>query len=98
MQQFKVDRSNPFCWHNGAVGFRPGGPFDPLGPYAIVKECPIRGVTFRRAAYATGYAQDAWSVPACTRYKGRYIGGYLKLDDSGPVFVPHERFVNRLKD
>ena len=32
-----------FEFSNGAVGWRPGGPFDCLGPYAKVENCPIEG-------------------------------------------------------
>ena len=30
-----------FAFSNGAVGWRPGGPFDCLGPYAKVENCPL---------------------------------------------------------
>jgi len=31
----------PFRFTNGVVGWRPGGPFDCLGPYAKVTNCPV---------------------------------------------------------
>lgn len=75
---------------NGATGFAPGGPFDCLGHYAKVKNCPIDGTELRLTCYATGYANTFFSVPACTRRKGKYISGFFThKDESGPVFVPH---------
>jgi len=35
-------------------------------------------------------------VPACTRYKGQYIGGYFTSREDGVVFVPYDRFRARL--
>lgn len=95
MQKF-VARER-FEFPNGAIGWAPGGPMDCLGPYAKVEHCPISGTGLRRTAYATGYADTFFSVPACTRVKGRYIGGYLTLDDGGIRFVPYDRFEERLK-
>ena len=82
---------------NGAVGWRPGGPMDCLGPYAKVRNCPIMvdGVEVgRRTCYATGYADTFFSVPACTRWKGWYVGGYFTNECE---FHPYERFKERLK-
>lgn len=31
----------PFSFPNGATGYRPGGPFDCVGPYAKVTACPV---------------------------------------------------------
>lgn len=85
-----------FEFSNGAIGWRPGGMFDCLGPYAKVENCPIDGTALdgkevRRTAYATGYADTYFSIPACTRYRGRYISGYLTYKDGACVFVPHTR-------
>lgn len=88
MQKFIAREKHEFS--NGAIGFRPGGPFDCLGPYAKVLNCPIEGTELRRACYATGYADTYFSIPACTRYKGKYISGYLTQDGNGGCsFVPH---------
>ncbi|CAB4158669.1 hypothetical protein UFOVP707_18 [uncultured Caudovirales phage] len=84
--------SDTMTWPNGAVGHRPGGPFDCLGPYAKVRNCPIEGTELRLTAYATGHADTFFSVPAATRRRGRYIGGFLTERDDGVVFVPYERF------
>jgi hypothetical protein len=82
---------------NGAVGWAPGGPMDCLGPYAKVEQCPIHGTDLRRTAYATGYADTFFSIPACTRYRGRYIGGYFAMvDNDGVEFRPYDRFKDRL--
>lgn len=92
MQKFHAREK--FEFPNGATGFRPGGPFDCLGPYAKVLNCPIDGTELRRACYATGYADTFFSIPACTRYKGKYISGFFTqtADNSGGVrFVPHTR-------
>ena len=74
---------------NGAIGWRPGGPFDCLGPFAKVQNCPIVGTTLRRTCYATGYADTYFSVPADTRIKGKRITGYLTMEDGGCTFRPH---------
>ena len=85
-----------FDFDNGAVGWRPGGPFDCLGPYAKVQNCPIEGYDMRLTCYATGYADTYFSIPACTRYRGKYIGGFFTMRDGGCVFVPYDRFKDRL--
>jgi hypothetical protein len=88
MQRFIARES--FTFPNGAVGWRPGGPFDCLGPWAKVNNCPIHGTELRRTAYATGYADTYFSIPAVTRYKGRRITGYLSTNsDGGAEFRPH---------
>jgi hypothetical protein len=70
---------------NGAIGWRPGGPFDCLGPYAKVQNCPIAGTTLRRTAYATGYADTYFSVPACTRIHGKHISGFFTHTGDGGI-------------
>lgn len=78
-----------FEFSNGAIGWRPGGPFDCLGPYAKVQHCPIHGTDDRRTAYATGYADTFFSVPARCEYKGKTLRGYLTgVDDGGVEFRP----------
>lgn len=95
MQKF-ISRER-FEFSNGAVGWSPGGPFDCLGPYAKVQDCPIHGTDLRRTCYATGYANTFFSVPACTRVRGRYVGGYLTQDSSGGCeFRPYDRYADRL--
>lgn len=74
-----------FDFPNGAVGWRPGGPMDCVGPYARVQNCPIAGTALRLTCYATGYADTFFSVPACTRYRGRYVRGYFAHDSDGAV-------------
>ena len=88
----------PFTFSNGAVGWRPGGPMDCIGPFAKVQNCPIQGTDKRLTCYATGYADTYFSIPACTRVGGRYIGGFFMVDDEGGVtFAPYKRFEERLE-
>ena len=86
-----------FQFSNGAIGWRPGGPMDYLGPYAKVQNCPIDGTDLRRTAYATAYADTWFSVPAWTIYKGRYVGGFFTSDGDAVSFVPYDRFRERLQ-
>ena len=78
-QVFYASPTDTFTWPNGAVGHRPGGSFDCLGPYAKVANCPIAGTDLRLTCYATGYADTYFSVPACTRHKGKHIRGYFTV-------------------
>ncbi|WP_201243290.1 hypothetical protein [Halochromatium salexigens] len=95
MQRFLA--SEPFTFANGAIGWRPGGPMDCIGPFAKVEHCPIEGTELKRTAYATGYADTCFSIPACTKVRGKYIGGFLTVDSDGAVtFRPYKRFVERL--
>ncbi len=91
-QKFYANPSTRFEYANGAVGYGPGGPFDCLGRYAKVANCPIDGTARRLTCYATGYADTYFSVPACTRVRGRYVSGFFTLDNGSPVFVPMSRF------
>ena len=77
---------------NGAVGWAPGGPFDCLGPYAKVENCPIvalekhNGQTVkvdtgkRRTCYATGLADTFFSVPARAQVSGKRVRGFFTND------------------
>jgi len=96
MQKFRAEI--PFEFENGAMGWSPGGPFDCIGPFAKVQNCPIDGTSIRRTAYATGIADTFFSIPACTRYKGKYIGGFFTQKDGNVLFVPYDRFLNRLEN
>ncbi len=94
--RFAARQSRQFA--NGAVGWAPGGPFDCLGPYAKVENCPIHGTPLRRTAYATAYADTYFSIPAFTRVRGRYVGGYLTTDSDGGVeFRIYDRFKDRVQ-
>jgi hypothetical protein len=86
-QQFYAS-SDTFTFTNGAVGHRPGGFVDCLGPYAKVRNCPVKGAGRRYTCYATGYADTYFSVPACTRIKGKHIRGYFTMDDGAIEFRP----------
>lgn len=89
-QKFIARESVTFT--NGAIGWRPGGPFDCLGPYAKVQNCPIDGTSIRRTCYATGYADTLFSVPACTRIKGKYVSGFFMMHEGGIQFVPYKKY------
>ena len=90
-QKFYANPRDTLACANGAIGFRPGGPFDCLGPYAKVKNCPIAGFPgVRLTAYASGYADTAFSVPANTRYRGQHVSGFFTQYESGIVFHPHD--------
>ena len=80
-QKFYASATNIFTWPNGAIGHRSGSSFDCLGPFAKVRNCPIAGTDKRLTCYATNYADTYFSVPACTRYRGKYIRGYFTVDD-----------------
>jgi len=90
-QKFYASPSDTFTSPNGAIGHRSGGPFDCLGPYAKVRNCPIDGTSVRLTCYATGYADTFFSIPACTRYKGKHVRGYFTSDESGTVFRVMDR-------
>lgn len=101
MQQFYAyaAESQSFTWPNGAIGFRPcSGPFDTLGPYAKVHNCPIGDTGLTRTCYATSHADTFFSIPACTRVRGKYIGGYFSQNDDGIKFNVLDRYKDRLME
>lgn len=85
-QKFYASAHDTMTYPNGAVGHRSGSSFDCLGPYAKVRNCPIEGTDKRLTCYATGYANTYFSVPACTRYRGKHVRGYFTHRDDGIVF------------
>lgn len=95
-QKFYANPSTKDVSPNGAVSYAPGGPMDCLGPFAKIQNCPIEGTMLRLTCYATRYADTWFSIPACTRHKGRYIGGYFSCDENGPMFKPYNRYKDRL--
>ena len=95
-QKFYASPTDTFSYPNGAIGHRTGASFDCLGPYARVTNCPIAGTSLRLTCYATGYADTYFSVPACTRHKGKYITGYFSMDDGAIEFRVMDRHRNRL--
>jgi hypothetical protein len=86
MQRFIARES--FTWPNGAIGWRPGGPFDCIGPFAKVQQCPVEGQQRRYTCYAQGYADTFFSIPAATRIRGQRIHGFLTMRNDGPEFIP----------
>lgn len=100
-QRFSYSLTDTFTSPNGAVGYRIGGPFDCLGPFAKVMNCPVEGTNLRLTCYATGYADTAFSIPACTRHKGKYIKGYFTNRGDGTVFCPMDSakpYLSMIKD
>ena len=95
-QRFYASPGHTFTWPNGAVGYRSGSPFDCLGPYAKVQNCPIAGTELRLTCYATAHADTYFSVPARTQYKGKYVRGYFTTGDSGVEFRVVDAHKNRL--
>ena len=92
VQKFYADPNYSVKFPNGAIGYRATSlTFDCLGPYAKVTNCPIAGSDMRRTCYATGYADTYFSVPACTRIKGKYVAGYFSLDDGAIEFRVMDR-------
>ena len=89
-QKFYASPSDTFTWPNGAVGHRPGGPFDCLGPYAKVFNCPLGDSDYRVTAYATGYADTFFTVPACTRIRGKHVRGFFHIKDECIRFQPYK--------
>ena len=88
MQRFIA--REPFQFPNGAVGWRPGGPFDCLGPFAKVQNCPVEGASRRYTCYAQRTADTFFSIPAATRIRGQRVHGFFTLDNnSGVKFIPH---------
>lgn len=85
-----------FEFPNGAIGWRPGGPFDCLGPYAKVQNCPIAGTELRRTCYATSYADTMFSVPAVTQVFGKRVVGYFSLDNGAIEFRPMDAYKSLL--
>lgn len=83
-----------FDFPNGAIGWSPGGPMDCLGPYAKVQNCPVEGEERRYTCYATGYADTFFSVPACTKIRGKYVGGFFMLEDGNVKFIPNRKKEN----
>jgi hypothetical protein len=91
MSEQKFAARERFEFSNGAVGWRPGGPFDCLGPYAKVENCPVDGTDRRLTCYATGYADTFFSVPAVTRIGKRRVKGFFTMGDGDIKFVPERR-------
>lgn len=91
-QHFFASSNDTFTFPNGAIGHRPGGPFDYLGPYAKVVNCPIGNTQYRLTCYATGYADTFFSVPACTRIHGKYVSGFFSIDHDGGIHFNPNHF------
>lgn len=64
MQRFHA--SEPFRFSNGATGWRPGGPFDCLGPYAKVQACPV---SFLEWCPYPGRENEPHGEPGCGTWR-----------------------------
>lgn len=89
-QRFYASPTDTFRWPNGAIGHCPGGSFDCLGPFAKVRNCPVEGESRRFTCYATAYADTYFSIPACTRIRGRYVRGFFTVKEDGIWFIPYK--------
>jgi hypothetical protein len=96
-QKFYADPRTAFTYSNGAIGYAPTATFNCLGHYAKVINCPIAGTGLRLTCYATGYADTYFSVPACTRYRGKYVSGYFSLGHENIEFRVMDRHKARLR-
>jgi len=89
---------------DGAISYGPGGPMDCLGNFARIENCEVKGATRRYTCYASGYADTVFSVPAYTRIRGKYVGGYFTVDDRETAegwkrivyFRPLDKFASRV--
>lgn len=84
MGQKFIARESVTC-KNGAIAWGSGFASDCLGMFAKVQNCPIMvdgKEVDRLTCYATGYADTFFSVPACTRKRGRHVRGYFTSADS----------------
>jgi hypothetical protein len=96
-QKFYASPKHAESFPNGAIGYGSGSPFDCLGPFAKVQNCPIHGHDgLRLTCYATGHADTWFSIPACTRYRGKYVAGYFTVEDGNVKFRPMDRHADRL--
>jgi hypothetical protein len=86
---------SPKSFENGATGFS----CDEKRPrhLAYVKQCPVEYFDMQVAAYACGMSEDGLTVQALFRRFGKRVRGYLMMQETGPVFVPHPDYVKYLK-
>lgn len=62
---------------------------------AKIQNCAIEGTEKHLTVYVTGEHDSFFSQPAATRYKGRYVGGYITGKNENLVFRPLDRFRDR---
>jgi hypothetical protein len=94
MQKYRADYSE--IQPNGAVHWYTrwmGGP-----SLAKIGNCPIDKSALRRTVYITGEARDYFSIPACTRIRGKYIAGFVMQEGDALVFCPMNRHKDRIPD
>lgn len=90
----KFYATTQYEFSNGAIGWKNSSPMDCLGPFAKVKNCPIDKTEIRLTCYATGLADTCFSIPACTRYRGKYVSGFFTMgdEDNSVIFIPREKY------
>ena len=97
-QKFYACPEHTQTWPNGAVGFKTGEHCT-LGPYAKVVNCPVAGTDLRLTCYASNYPDTFFSIPANTRYRGKYIKGYFTINNDGVEFRvmnSHQHLINEI--
>lgn len=87
MQKYRADKSEK--QPDGASVWRAhwmGGP-----TLAKITNCRLANLEGepRRTVYITGEADTFFSIPACTRYLGKYVRGYVTGDDDGNLVFRH---------
>jgi hypothetical protein len=86
MQRFRADTAQ--TQPDGAVRWYSkwiGGP-----TLAKINKCRVDGTDLRLAVYVTGDVDTWFSTPAATRYRGKYIAGYITGEsDAGDNLVFH---------
>ena len=87
MQRYRADKSEKQS--DGAMVWRAewmGGP-----TLAKIVDCRLANLEGepRRTVYITGEPDTFFSIPACTRYLGKYVRGYVTGDDDGNLVFRH---------
>jgi hypothetical protein len=83
MQKYRFDHDGPAC-PNGSVPIYShwlGGP-----SLSGIRNCPTSFEATPRMVYITGEPDTYFSVPACCKFAGKRIKGWVGQDESGYVF------------
>lgn len=67
----------------------------PYGCLAKVDKCPCEDGK-ARTVYITGQPDTYFSIPAATRVRGKYVGGYVTSDENGVRFECLDKFKDRM--
>jgi hypothetical protein len=87
MQKYRADVPRPqndgsVIWYANWMG----------GPtLAKIENCRLENLEGepRRTVYITGEADTFFSIPAATRYLGKYVKGYVTGDEDGNLVFRH---------